>query len=197
MLPFLFFTLSSLTLLLLFSLSLLVFLLSLLSCGPLIARLKQRIMRSKEIEPDPHSHPCLPAIVPAHLHHDQHWDHLVIIIVVQLSPSFFYLVLSTLISLLSGYYSLFCSNFGGWGGRVSFKLRGGEGPCGRVKCVWGRLLVSWPFCVWEKYGCCIIMVVGKRASSQLMKHAVSWVFKIRKTVILYVYPIHINGPILD
>ncbi len=116
LLPYLSFTPSSLPLLF-SSLSLLLFLLfvllSFFSCGPLITRLRERIQRSPEIEPDPHSHPCLPAIVPAHLHHDhQHWDHLIIIIVVQLSPSFFYLVLSTLTSHLSVYYSFFCSNCG-------------------------------------------------------------------------------------
>lgn len=47
-----------------------VFFSSSLSCGPLITRLRERIQRNPEVEPDLHSHPRLPAIIPAHLRHD-------------------------------------------------------------------------------------------------------------------------------
>lgn len=105
------------------------------SCGPRTTRLKARI-QSQEIEPDPRSHPCCPAIVLAHLHHDhQHWDHLILIIVIQLFPSFF-------LSKVSQYSShshrftipSFCSNCGERGGE--FKWCGGRVKVFGFRCFW-------------------------------------------------------------
>lgn len=136
---------------------------------------------------------------PGSFHHDhQHWDHLTIIIVVQLSPSFFYLGVSTFIFLLSVYCFLFCSNCGEreWGVRVGFKLFGGRVHLEGLNVFWVGCLSADLFVCGSNRG---VVILGWWVRGQVLD---SWNMQqvefLESDNRLYcMYSIHINGLILD